>query len=87
MADDVNFKIIQVLAEKGKITWQELLNESGATHAKTLNFQLRQIISIGLVDRYEIGRTLDGNAGDLYFDLSPWGKALTKALQESFKKY
>ncbi|GEM_PF-4539018 len=85
IADNVNFKIIEVLAEKGKITWQVLLNESGATHAKTLNIQVKQLVSAGLVDRYEIGRTLEGNAGELYFDLSPWGKALAKALQESVK--
>lgn len=86
MGDDENFKIIEILAEKGKITWQELLNESGATHAKTFNFQLKRLTTAGLVDKYEIGRTLDGSTGMLCFDLSPWGKHLSKALQESVRK-
>lgn len=88
LADDLNWKIVGLLAEKGKITWQELLDGSGAVHAKTLNSQLKELVIAGLVDRYEVGRTLDSSTGVLSFDLSPWGIAIARALETAadFKK-
>lgn len=80
LGNEINWKIIELLADRGKVTWQELLDGSGAIHAKTLNFQLKELIGAGLVDRYEVGRTLDGNTGILSFDLSPWGKDIVRGL-------
>ncbi|WP_148680831.1 ArsR family transcriptional regulator [Candidatus Nitrososphaera gargensis] len=83
LGDDVNWKIVELLADRGKVTWQELLDGSGAVHAKTLNFQLKELIGVGLVDRYEVGRSLEGNTGILSFDLSPWGKDIVRGLQSA----
>ena len=78
--DELSWTVTEQLADNGKTTWQELLEASDRPKVTVFTAKLKLLIDTGLVDRYEVGRDLDGNTGVLSFDLSPFGRSVMNAL-------
>lgn len=68
------------------LTWSNMTADGFVNFAKgkpkddKFTYQLKMLATVKLIDRYEVGRKLEGSTGIVSLDLSPIGRSLVDGL-------